>query len=95
MAEIVRRMEERAAAKGPDTARKTAADAKKPSRTFEEKKVKELSKDSGDATTSTKTPIETEGTSRKSATIPQDTTDAVHALRRFSGRRRKWRIRIK
>jgi len=77
MAEIVRRMEELAAAKGSDVARKTAADAKKPSRTSEEKKAKEVPKDSGNATTSTKTSIEMGETSKKLVNIPHDTTDTT------------------
>jgi len=89
MAEIVRRMEERAAAKGSDVARNTAADAKKPSRTFEEKKAKELPKDSGNAMTSTKTPIETGETSKKSDNTRMIRRMRRNALRRCNGRRRR------
>jgi len=77
MAEIVRRMEERAATKGSDVARKTAADTRKLDRMSEEKKVNELHKVSDNATMSTKTPIEIGDTLKKSVTIPQETTDMV------------------
>jgi len=65
MAEIVRRMEERAATKVSDVVRKTAADAKKPNRTPEVEGVKGPPKENVNGKPSTKTPIEIGGTLKK------------------------------